>query len=398
MDPPSSGTEELQKHRNMADDDEEADARSEEDEQPMPGVKNEEDGTQPVANLPFSVVKIKDLEAGGPTFKDQFNHVLPSSAAAPAGGLLLNGVSISDVSESAVHIDSRNNKHHQHDQHHQHEIHDDGAPSLFQQAHEEPTVIPLVDNVAVLIPETQIRNERQIDDLQRRLAQSENELRAKQMKKKRTICYIVAGVVTLLGLLLGIFFGIVPISTRDTAVVGPPATSPTASLTATTATSAPTATVPPAYAGARAELIANLVNRKSLLSKAIPYPPSTTAATPQPDEQALEWLIRNDLQLINVVNDEDPLNMDEAYKAKLVQRFVLATFVFHLDTADQLQAAALGNQAWLGATDECTWAPITCTDGAHVDQIVLDGVKLQGSLPINISAVVVAAFAQFGKE
>jgi Leucine-rich repeat (LRR) protein len=388
MDPPTSGTEELQQHKNMADDDEApppavkaekggaADAR----------VKNEEESTPPVTNPPVSVVKIKDLEVGrnadhGPTFKDQFNHahvLSPSAAAARAGGLLLDGVSISDVSESAVHISSNNNNKHQNHHHDDDEFQPGGAaPSLFQQPNEEPTEIPFVDNVAVQIPETQIRNEQQFVDLEHRLAQAENELRVKHMNKKRITCCIVAGVITLLGLLLSIVFGIVPISTRYT--------SPTASLTATTATAAPTVMETPAYAAARAELIANLINDVSLLAKAIPYPPSTTAATPQPDEQALEWLIRDDLQVIDIANDGDLLTLDETYKVKLVQRFVLATFVFHLDTAGLLRAAALRRgKAWLGASDECSWVGIICTDDFYLDKIILDGVGFQGSLPINI--------------
>jgi Leucine-rich repeat (LRR) protein len=387
-----------QQHKNMVDDDEAppvpvkaetvdaADARAEdknEHKQPkQPGVtKNEEEeGTQPVvANPPVSPFKIKDLEAGrsvdyGPTFKDQVHHA--------GGGLLLNGVSISDVSESAVHA-SGNNKHRIHHQEDEFQP-GDGAPSLWQQGNEpeEPTGIPLVgaDRVAVLIPETQIRNEQQIDNLQHRLAQAENELRAKQKKQKRRICCIVASVlVTLLGLLLGIFLGILPKSTRDNKAVGPP-------------TAAPSVPVPP-YAAARAEVIANLINNESLLLQVIPYPPSSSstaaaATPPQPDEQALEWLIRDDLMRLiidDIANDdEDPLTLDEGYKAKLVQRFVLATVVYHLDTAGLLQAAALGDQAWLGASDECSWVRITCTDGAHVDRISLEGVSLQGSLPINI--------------
>jgi hypothetical protein len=367
-----SGTEESlqQQHKNMADDDEAppvkaeivdaADARAEDNEHERPkkpgATKNEEEeGAQSVADPPVSVspFKIKDLEAGrivdyGPTFKDQVNHV-------------------------------NSNKH---DRHEFHPV-DTDAPLLFpfqqqQNEPEEPTEIPFVDNVAVLIPETQIRNEQQIDNLQHRLAQAEE----KQMKQKRRICCIVASVasvlVTLLGLLLGIFLGILPKSTRDTAV-GP-------------TTAAPTVLPVPPYAAARAEVIANLINDESLLAQAIPYPPSsssTAAATPpQPDEQALEWLIRDDLMrlIINDItnDDEDPLTLDEAYKAKLVQRFVLATVVYHLDDAGLLQTAALGDQAWLGASDECSWVKITCTEGAHVDQIVLVGVQLQGSLPINI--------------
>jgi Leucine-rich repeat (LRR) protein len=389
-----------QQHKNMADDDEAppvkaetvdaADARAVVDdnehvERPkQPGVnKNEEEeGTQPVAvpNPPVSPFKIKDLEAGrsvdyGPTYKDQVNHV---------GGLLLDhggrGVSKSDgVSESPPisNSSSESNKHHRHG------FHPVNTPLLFpfqpaQQNNEpeEPTEIPFVDNVAVLIPETQIRNEQQIDNLQHRLTQAEDELRAKQKKQKRRICCIVASViVALLGLLLGIFLGILPKATRNDMAVGPP-------------TAAPSVPLPP-YAADRAKVIANLINDdESLLAQAIPYPPSSSTP-PQPDEQALEWLIRDDLTRLiiddTVNDDEDPLTLDEAYKAKLVQRFVLATFVYHLDAAGRLQAAAsLGDQVWLGATDECSWVNITCTDGAHVDQISLVGAQLQGSLPINI--------------
>jgi hypothetical protein len=190
--------------------------------------KNEEEGT------PVSPFKIKDLEAGrsvvnGPTFKDQVHHT---------GGLLLRdgtggggGVgSKSDVlSESPQHIsnssssDDGNIK-----KHHRHGFHPvaTAAPVLFpfqpaqQNNNNEPeeltAEIPFVDNVAVLIPETQIRNEQQIDHLQHRLAQAEDD----KKKQKRRICYIVASVlVTLLGLLLGIFLGILPRNDKATKMV-----------------------------------------------------------------------------------------------------------------------------------------------------------------------------------
>jgi hypothetical protein len=151
---------------NMADDDKaravKADARLE-DEQPKRRVKNGGVGTQPVAAPPVSPFRIKDLEAGrnvlhGPPFNIADDVKAPAvKVAAPpvspfkikdleAGRNVVHGAPLLKIQSTMF------------------------SPSvsalLFHQQNEEPTEIPFVDNVGLLIPETQIRNEQRFDDLQ----------------------------------------------------------------------------------------------------------------------------------------------------------------------------------------------------------------------------------------
>jgi hypothetical protein len=146
----------------------------------------------------------------------------------------------------------------------------------------------------------------------------------------------------------------------------PPATkTPTMTPRTMTTPTTPTSTV---EAQTREEMIAILINDRTLTENTIRYPPPPENAPAE--EEALSWLI-----------NDDPASLNSTEPNRLLVRFFLAV-LWYGQIIPRVDTFA---GSWLVGDDECSWAGIRCGQPGVVDSIRVDvNNTVAGRIPSDI--------------